>query len=1521
MNLFFTEIIDEKTVVQHNCLGINPYYAEIRGYFEIVSYCLSELPSEFIIDERYLTSKYTFNELAHQNITTEQLYSWSAAIDLIEQYQFYLDHENLLFEQQIFYNCTLPRFGSKCQYELHYYDHSLDSNLNEMIHEFYSTYFREISTDISCYIHLTCRRACLDWREICDGIIDCIDDRIDEEHCWQLEINECRADEHRCINGQCIPRVFFDDLLGTTDCLDTSDERRLSFFTGPICMRYDGPSMICEDVTCNEILDPNDCWRKKVRLPLVEFDLDDCWSAVKCILELSGSLICQELLRKTCPERIYLPSIGGLIDEIEFVYLKNDLVNPENSNFRSYYICYNNTRYNFDFINLSKTSFDGRICVHSKEIGLSDMYSDSMYSYLQTLRRYRLIYNYTSTICNRTTMYSCRNSLKCISIYRLMDKVFDCPLKDDENLTSIIELNYVDRLNRTHFVCSMNRKYIPRIFLWNGRCDCEPDEGMFCEDEDLEFSYIKSNVFFQYICDGYTDMLPIRINGQYETDETNCQHWQCDNVYTHCNRIWNCPDARDEIDCDDDDLILNCSSKFHICASIESNRLECLPSEKLNDGRVDCLSMTDEPNLYGGRIQSKQLYDIRPYVFYCKIQGNISSIDKVYLCDGFNHCQNGEDEQFCTTTEDNSTPMCHRSDDFQSKIERFLCKHTTPHRFWLLKQFRMPETISSASKVNLLTASTRSDQQIDLFCHRGLSLRVWLYTKYNLTRDTCLCPPSYYGPRCEYQNQRISLTLQFRTLSNSWETIFIIVVSLIDHTNQRLIHSFEQITYLPTKFCEKKFNFNLLYSTRPKNHSKHYGIHIDFFEKLSLVYRGSVYLPVQYSFLPVQRIVSIIYIPNHQQHSSNTKCTHGRYVKYWNHPENLTFCQCDRGWSGKYCHIPYQCMCSSDSLCLGVSTDHRPICVCPMNRFGPRCLLTDRICQHSTCQNHGQCISNTNYKVSNENEFLCICHKGFSGQQCEIANNQLRITFDENLVLSENIFIHFIDFFGRPAESLEITTRATTFRTVPSQNETLVIYWSQIFHLVIIESLQKHYYLTVLQSNYNRSAIITKHLQTSDRCLNISELFNSTLIQFNLLLRMKFYHMPCQNQSLNLKCFFDELHFCLCYEQFGRRQVNCLKFDHHMKFDCFGRGECENQAQCLQDHPTCPQKFLCVCPSCYFGRRCQFHTGVFGLSLDAILGYRILSKNSLTNQPLIIQISLTLSIVFILAGLMNSLLSIVVFRQKSICEVGCGLYLLCSSMNTLLLTMICGLKFFILLCAQMSLIGSQLFLSIQCYSLDFLVRICLSMDQWFGACVAIERVVTSIKGANFNKRKSKQTAKRIIILLFIIVISTFIHDPIHRRLIDEENEIDDQKRIWCITTYSSTLRTYNSIIGTFHFLGPFLINFISILVLIRIQTNRRAVVQPQQTYRGHLQKQLYQHKHLLLAPIIFILLALPRIILTLISKCMQSIDDAWIFLIAYFNSLIPSILTFVLYVLPSKFYMREFRKIIVQHRSMICRVS
>ncbi|UJR08064.1 hypothetical protein I4U23_012341 [Adineta vaga] len=100
---------------------------------------------------------FTFIEMYEKNITSEELYHWSAPLDIIEHYQFYLDQVQLhtinlsSIETQLYYNCTLSRFGSRCEYEL-----------------------------------------------VCDEKVDCLNDAVDEKYCWQLYINECEENEFRC---------------------------------------------------------------------------------------------------------------------------------------------------------------------------------------------------------------------------------------------------------------------------------------------------------------------------------------------------------------------------------------------------------------------------------------------------------------------------------------------------------------------------------------------------------------------------------------------------------------------------------------------------------------------------------------------------------------------------------------------------------------------------------------------------------------------------------------------------------------------------------------------------------------------------------------------------------------------------------------------------------------------------------------------------------------------------------------------------------------------------------------------------------------------------------------------------------------------------------------------------------------------------------------------------------------------------------------------------------------------------
>ncbi|CAF2901484.1 unnamed protein product [Rotaria sp. Silwood2] len=163
---------------------------------------------------------------------------------------------------ELFYNCTLPWFGPICQYMFDQYEPH-HSSFTEMVHDFYRD--RSGSNTLTCYKHLQCIRglfpACLDWTEICDGSIDCIDGGRDEEHCWQVEIHECQKNEYRCYNGQCIPIAFLRDDPSNPDCLDGSDE--IDEFGKNVACKTTGPVFRCEEAMCMQIGRGSDTFVKK----------------------------------------------------------------------------------------------------------------------------------------------------------------------------------------------------------------------------------------------------------------------------------------------------------------------------------------------------------------------------------------------------------------------------------------------------------------------------------------------------------------------------------------------------------------------------------------------------------------------------------------------------------------------------------------------------------------------------------------------------------------------------------------------------------------------------------------------------------------------------------------------------------------------------------------------------------------------------------------------------------------------------------------------------------------------------------------------------------------------------------------------------------------------------------------------------------------------------------------------------------------------------------------------------------
>ncbi|CAF1167926.1 unnamed protein product [Adineta steineri] len=1560
INLHLTSWINANksdVVFQRDCLYVTPSTEAETDTYQIISYCLTNTSSEWNIKEDTLGQKFSFAELHKQNITSQQLYIWSAPMDVVERYQLYLNKlstsaEQTFTELTVFYNCTIPRFGPLCQYSLMNYD-SDDSSINEVVYRFYQDPYEP--SDLTCYTHLECNRGstlvCLDWSEICNGQIDCLNDGIDEENCWQLEINDCEENEYRCDNGQCVTKIFLRDDELTFECLDRSDEGRDSLginqdiigeptFSQEEVICLIDSSMSSTKITSSCVLQRYSLLDEKLHVDTPHSLNFTCWLAFKCHYGVSisadsgcdesiSSEIYKQIINESCPDILFIPAGTLIFGHIYLAYIKKSIV--DTGAFRPDYICYNEQLCSGFYSNVTVLKFNNSTCRRPKDFpvvyippsgGWMQWHVKTLYRYLYQCNT--IIYK-DASICKHPTMYQCINSSKCISIYRVCDGLIDCDNKDDEHCPSI---NGTCPALGTHkfFRCITKNTCISSKRLGDGLCQCGDDKHGLCEDEISDAYYIRTRMSFPTTCDGFTELIPVVFDGRNETDETECENWQCNNIYTRCNGVWNCLNGADELGCDSSQS-LACPLHQHVCISSMTNQLICLPIEYANDGNIDCVGATDEPKLCRPNYHVTRMYQ----KFYCKNNAVHSCISSITLCSKNKQCSPKDDEQFCCQNQTISRPLaicdC-RNESIYTDVKRFVCKHYADEMRQSFLYFSIDASKPSVKQLTVEDQTARSHpasitHEYDKRCHRGFPLLVWLDNDTIANTTACLCPPSYSGDRCQYQNQRVSLTLKFQTFSHSRRTLFALIVSLIDDSDERIIHSYEQLIYLYIQHCQTKFNIYLLYSSRPKLSTANYSIHIDIYEKISFIYRGSLFVPLNYPFLPVHRVAVQLTIPrisDSKEICSDQKCIHGRCVKYSNNAKEPGFCLCDRDWSGKYCTIPYTCTCSSDSLCIGRSANNRSICICPLNKRGSLCLLSSKIChsdQNTTCNNNGQCVS-VNENIATNKSFICMCSKGFSGERCEEIDSKIIISFHKDIILPPLVLVHFIRVFpDAPPEN------GSTFKIIPVNQNSVTVRWSHPFHISFVELFNNNYYLIAVQNIYNRSFDISKTLHPSDRCKHISEVLSETIVKFHRLRRIKYYHVPCRNYTPSLSCFYDDNYFCLCNDYDHQRVANCFEFNPSIEHDCFGQSNCENGARCLQDNAICPQTSICVCPACFHGTQCQFSSSSFGVSLDAILGYHIQPHITMKFQPSIVKFSIALTTILLVVGLINGILSIITFMNKETRKVGCGFYLLGTSITTLLIVIIFTLKFSILIIAQITYITNQSFLKFQCYSIDFLLRTCLIIDQWLNACVAIERAYTLIKRTSFDKKKSIQRAKFIIVAIILLAIGTTIHDPIHRHLLYEDsnnNDDDDDdngQRIWCIVTYSTSLQTYNMVMNIFHFFAPFIINIISSITIIIMATRQRTTVQTNEPYRKLLYEQLREHSHLLIGPIILVILALPRLIISVISTCMNSVSDSWLFLIGYFISLLPPMLTFVVFVLPYRLYKKEFYETVRRYRKSI----
>ncbi|CAF3517106.1 unnamed protein product, partial [Rotaria sp. Silwood2] len=513
----------------HDCLYATSATRFDREPYQIIPYCMSEWPSTWKIQKNNIDQKFTFAQLALENITSEQLYLWSAPIDIIQRYQYYLDElsnstTNLMATEH-FYNCTLPNFGPSCEYNLFAYK-SHQASLDEIVNEFYKVNRYE-PTNLICYMHLQCDRglppSCLDWSEVCDGKIDCLDGGLDEKHCWKIEINECNEDEFRCLDGQCIPLAFLREVEFHYDCLDLSDDISFNLMLPSPEIKFSGePTFGYEDVSCAKISNfhfkriSSSCVEKRDELlsqalfsiKPISITSDECWTAVKCIIHMPISTetlcqnlcrhgVCDDMVKNTCPNIVYATDYPILLGHVFVAYRNNELKYTDVDAPQPTYVCYNSTLLHLPDSNEAFVLPDNMTCrFHNNSIVNDDnnnpewikSYIDPLYRWLQMWTSW--IYN-DSMACNKSTMYKCIDSYKCISKNRLMDRVQDCFHNDDEDI-SMLNKNCSTQQNFNYFKCETTNECIPRRLVRDRICHCTIYNGKDCDDEQVSKQNIRT---------------------------------------------------------------------------------------------------------------------------------------------------------------------------------------------------------------------------------------------------------------------------------------------------------------------------------------------------------------------------------------------------------------------------------------------------------------------------------------------------------------------------------------------------------------------------------------------------------------------------------------------------------------------------------------------------------------------------------------------------------------------------------------------------------------------------------------------------------------------------------------------------------------------------------------------------------------------------------------------------------------------------------------------------------------------
>ena len=546
----------------------------------------------------------------------------------------------------------------------------------------------------------------------------------------------------------------------------------------------------------------------------------------------------------------------------------------------------------------------------------------------------------------------------------------------------------------------------------------------------------------------------------------------------------------------------------------------------------------------------------------------------------------------------------------------------------------------------------------------------------------CFCPPQYYGEKCEFHSDRLSVVLHLDLsesiqINRNDQRILQLLVLFVFNDDEVLmtdrfhLHPPVEFDSLLSNLKKRKKKRLISYFLYPRSSTFLPDRSQRFFNRSPFSIRVELYqtrlnerpsmmglwkYPLVFAHLPVSRLSKVLRFhrsfPYHLDPCSSNPCGTNALCHRLMNNRSEYICLCRSNYTGENCsREDEECLqgycTSTDSLCqpnsrTSLRVNTLPFCLCPLNRYGQRCSIEYDGCLSNLCLHGGSCFPDIEL-----DQLICVCRKEYLGSRCEMKRSSIHLSLSTDLPYG-GIVLQVLQI---DLSSLElILLQQQVFLQLPLQME----YYHQDQSLITGVVLAKVYSSTEASFADLHLLSVYQNIFSIDGRTNVSSINrceHRQIVSSEDSSPIRYHHICISNPTR--LCFRDDFYLCICTDNHTR--VECFNYD-----DQLDRCElCRANGRCLHGDSGQSNDFVWVCPTCYSGRQYQFNTKSFSFTLDQLFSADLLSDELRT---LTISLLIFFSLFTFALGLLNNLFSMITLRRRSCLRYGVGHYLLAMSL-------------------------------------------------------------------------------------------------------------------------------------------------------------------------------------------------------------------------------------------------------------------